>query len=1141
MALLDRLRPQPGWKHPDPAIRLSALETLPATEQAVFATLAREDDTPRVRRAAVARLDDPETLGAIAKGDADDQVRAEAIARLTALAVAGIDPAIGRRAVAALVDERHLGIIARSAAPIEICGAALDRVTEPKAIGGVARHAEHEEVRLRALTRLNDRPEIEAVATHTEHKDVGLAALERLETLLDAAALDGIALRAKNKVVARRAKAIVKERTAADAEFRAAAEALARRRGQLTDALDLLEKTRDRVRGLNELQRLEEEWRALGAAPDDSQTRWHQGTERVRMHCDDLARQETADAERRAAVGEAVARRRALIEAAQAADGPEGGAPETLSERLDALRAEWAMLNPVDADELKGLDREFQQACGACESRAAARLKAAAVQERLGALATEAAQLAEAEPLDAARSRWGAVASEWRAATAGLPVDAIDPGAYGQYTTAAARWQERDHAAREASREASARAAAENLARLQDLAHRAASLVAVPEPAASAASAAGAAGAEGATAAEAGKAPDAVKAHDSGKELRVRDVERMVRDLRAAIDKPGPLPAGAAPELIEKLKAALEALSPKLQEARETDEWRRWANAGIQEELCKRMEALKESKDGADLPEVARQLRDLRRQWKAVSVAPKDDADALWNRFKSAGDEVQARVDTHLSAVLAEQNANLAKKLALCEKAEALMQSTDWIATAETLKGLQAEWNAIGPVPNQQGPKDQTPDVARRFRTACDTFFTRRKTDLVQRKSEWAQNQQKKETLCVRMEVLAESTEWAATFNEIKQLQAEWKTVGPVRRNKSEALWKRFRGACDKFFERYGKRHEIDLRSRVEEREAICRTLEALAPGAQAAAEAAVTAGASVAVASELPQTDTQADSSEPVTQADVMAAVEGVAPESQDAAPEAAVDAAVDAAPEVVAEASAEVAEAVEAAAEMPIEAAPVEPPSREEVVRAVEEAWRRWRQSPGLPSEVLVPVRARFESALTTVMTSHAAALQGTVFDLEQTKKRMKTLCDDVEGVTRGLPDAQLGSTSVSALATLLKEKLAANTIGGRVNEEAKTRAAADRVRRAQMTWRDLGPVPGTEGNQLEARFHRACRRFFEQNPQFDQPREGHREHRGGGGGDHREHRGGGGGGGGEHRGDRGDRGPRGPRRDQRPRTQG
>jgi hypothetical protein len=220
--------------------------------------------------------------------------------------------------------------------------------------------------------------------------------------------------------------------------------------------------------------------------------------------------------------------------------------------------------------------------------------------------------------------------------------------------------------------------------------------------------------------------------------------------------------------------------------------------------------------------------------------------------------------------------------------------------------------------------------------------------------------------------------------------------------------------------------------------------------------------------------------------------------------------------------------AEVAPAAAAAP--AVPVEPPTREELVRAVEEAWRRWRSAPGLPNESMVPVRARFESALTSVLTSYASAFQGTPFDLTNTLKRMKTLCDDVEGVARGgASEAQLGATSVTALATLLKEKLAANTIGGRVNEEAKTRAAADRVRRAQMAWRDLGPVFGTEGHQLEARFHRAVRRFFEQNPGFEQTQ--HRDQRGGGG----DHRGGGGGGGRDQRGDhRGDN--RGGQRDQR-----
>jgi hypothetical protein len=83
------------------------------------------------------------------------------------------------------------------------------------------------------------------------------------------------------------------------------------------------------------------------------------------------------------------------------------------------------------------------------------------------------------------------------------------------------------------------------------------------------------------------------------------------------------------------------------------------------------------------------------------------------------------------------------------------------------------------------------------------------------------------------------------------------------------------------------------------------------------------------------------------------------------------------------------------------------------------------------------------------------------------------------------------------------MLKESLAANTIGGRVNEEAKTRAAADRIRRAQQSWRELGPVLGPEGQQLETRFHRACRRFFEQHPQLEQTQQRPQQRSGGGGG--------------------------------------
>ena len=153
-------------------------------------------------------------------------------------------------------------------------------------------------------------------------------------------------------------------------------------------------------------------------------------------------------------------------------------------------------------------------------------------------------------------------------------------------------------------------------------------------------------------------------------------------------------------------------------------------------------------------------------------------------------------------------------------------------------------------------------------------------------------------------------------------------------------------------------------------------------------------------------------------------------------------------------------------------------------------------------MPPQQLVPIRARFESAVTSVFAAYPEQFKGTIFDAQQTVRRMNQLCDDVENVTKGIVPAPQagGATSAALLASMLKEKLAANTIGGRVNEEAKARAAFERIRHAQQAWRDLGPVLGQEGHQLESRFHKACRRFFEQHPQFEQQ---HRPQHGGGGG--------------------------------------
>ena len=171
------------------------------------------------------------------------------------------------------------------------------------------------------------------------------------------------------------------------------------------------------------------------------------------------------------------------------------------------------------------------------------------------------------------------------------------------------------------------------------------------------------------------------------------------------------------------------------------------------------------------------------------------------------------------------------KKTALCDKAEALAGSTSWIQTAEEIKRMQAEWKTIGPV-----SRGREKAVWDRFRAACDRFFTRRQEDLVARKGMWAENLAKKEALSVRAEALVESTDWEQTSAELRRLQAEWKTIGPVKKSRSEAIWRRFREACDRFFTRYAHRHDIARAERVAAREAICAELEALAvartPGA---------------------------------------------------------------------------------------------------------------------------------------------------------------------------------------------------------------------------------------------------------------------------------------------------------------------
>jgi len=298
-------------------------------------------------------------------------------------------------------------------------------------------------------------------------------------------------------------------------------------------------------------------------------------------------------------------------------------------------------------------------------------------------------------------------------------------------------------------------------------------------------------------------------------------LERALRDVRTMTATLPALPTKAdADDAMTRLKTAHASMMPLVQELREANEWQQWANVTVQEQLCARMEALTAVED----PErIATEVKALQQEWRQAANVPLAKADALWKRFKAAHDAVWPRCEAHFRAQAELRTEHLARKLALCEQAEALAGSSNWIQAADDVKRLQAEWKTVGPV-----VRSQEKAVWDRFHAACNRFFTRRHDDLVQRKTVWAANLARKVSLCERAEQLSTSTEWDAAAAELKGLQAEWRTIGPVRKTKSEAIWQRFRTASDAFFTRYSHRHDSARMERVAAREALCAQLEGL-------------------------------------------------------------------------------------------------------------------------------------------------------------------------------------------------------------------------------------------------------------------------------------------------------------------------
>ena len=199
------------------------------------------------------------------------------------------------------------------------------------------------------------------------------------------------------------------------------------------------------------------------------------------------------------------------------------------------------------------------------------------------------------------------------------------------------------------------------------------------------------------------------------------------------------------------------------------------------------------------------ELQELHRQWKEIGPVPDDKKEEIWERFKTASDQINQRRREHYDKLFAEEQNNYNAKVVLCEQAEELVakpveQVSEYNEVSDKLNELFSLWKTLGPAPAKLND-----EIWMRFKSNLDKFFQQKKEYFQQIKDTQMQNYNQKLNLAIQAEGIADRTDWKQATDEILALQTEWKSIGATPRKYSDQVWKRFRAACDKFFEAKAK------------------------------------------------------------------------------------------------------------------------------------------------------------------------------------------------------------------------------------------------------------------------------------------------------------------------------------------------
>lgn len=308
------------------------------------------------------------------------------------------------------------------------------------------------------------------------------------------------------------------------------------------------------------------------------------------------------------------------------------------------------------------------------------------------------------------------------------------------------------------------------------------------------------------------------------------------RELQNRWREIGPVPATKFRDLNDTYQFYVEKFYDMVKINRDLRDLDFKKNLEAKEKFCQTAEKLSENEN---VVEAFRELQKLHEQWKEFGPVAKEYRDSIWDRFKAATAVINKKYQAYFEGQKEKQQENLARKTELCEQVEAIAQkevksSNEWNALSTAIEEIQKTWRTIGFATRKENQK-----IYDRFRAACDKFFSRKREYYTQFKDSMNENLEKKLSLIEQAEALKDSKEWKKTAEALIALQKQWKEIGAVPRKKSEQIWKRFRAACDAFFNERDRnvRPENDFHGNLKAKKALIDEINEYVLSGDAAAD----------------------------------------------------------------------------------------------------------------------------------------------------------------------------------------------------------------------------------------------------------------------------------------------------------------